>query len=153
MSRIAAASDDLGGKSASGLLRLTYCATTEGVRVCVRPVFLEDQSDPEEGHYLWAYHVTIENQTKGELQVMGRRWRITDGGGKIHEVEGEGVVGEKPVLAPGGIFEYTSGAPLPTPSGFMDGGYEMRRTDGEKFSVRIPMFSLDSPYALSCVVH
>ena len=126
---------------------LTYEAVTDGVRVTVRPVFLDDQSEPEERQYLWAYHIRIENLGQETVQLLARRWRITDGLGQIREVEGDGVVGEQPTLEPGASFEYTSGAPLSTPSGFMGGDYAMRRADGARLEVEVPTFSLDSPYA------
>ena len=78
--------------------------------------------------------------------MLSRYWRITDARGRVREVRGAGVVGEQPVLAPGARFEYTSGAPLETPSGFMDGSYHMRSAAGENFDVGIPIFALDSPY-------
>ncbi|MDA7982130.1 MAG: Co2+/Mg2+ efflux protein ApaG [Alphaproteobacteria bacterium] len=137
----------------SGSGRLTYEAVTADVRVTVRPVFLEEQSDPEEHQFLWAYHIRIENLGDKTVQLLSRHWRITDGLGQVHEVEGAGVVGEQPTLKPGGSFEYTSGAPLSTPSGFMGGDYRMRRDDGESLAVRVPTFSLDSPYADSRTLH
>ena len=81
------------------------------------------------------------------MTLRSRYWKITDGRGRIQEVRGAGVVGEQPTLAPGQSFEYTSGAPLPTPSGFMVGSYQMQASDGHLFNVEIPAFSLDSPHA------
>ena len=123
-----------------------YSETTRSVRVTVKPVYLEDQSSPGENHFVWAYHVRIENLGEETLQLRSRYWRITDAMGRVQEVHGPGVVGEQPVLEPGGSFEYTSGTPLSTPSGIMVGTYRMERRDGEKFEVRIPAFSLDSPH-------
>ncbi|HYE49172.1 MAG TPA: Co2+/Mg2+ efflux protein ApaG [Azospirillaceae bacterium] len=123
-----------------------YSETTRSVRVTVKPVYLEDQSSPGENHFVWAYHVRIENLGEETLQLRSRYWRITDALGRVQEVHGPGVVGEQPVLEPGGSFEYTSGTPLSTPSGIMVGTYRMERRDGEKFEVRIPAFSLDSPH-------
>ncbi len=123
-----------------------YEATTHGVKVSVQPFYLEEESDPEEGHYFWAYQVKIENLSKEKLQLKSRRWRITDSMGRTEEVQGEGVIGEQPVIEPGYIFEYTSGAPLGTSSGFMAGHYRMYKDDGSSFDVEIPAFSLDSPY-------
>ena len=120
--------------------------TTRAIRVTVKPVFLEDQSSPAENHFVWAYHVRIENQGRETVQLRRRHWKITDGRGQLQEVRGPGVVGEQPVLGPGESFEYTSGTPLATPSGIMVGSYEMETRGGESFSVRIPAFSLDSPH-------
>ncbi len=123
-----------------------YSAKTKEIHVSVEPTYLDDQSEPGEGHYVWAYHVRIENQGRETVQLLTRYWHITDSLGRVQEVRGAGVVGEQPVLAPGEAFEYTSGTPLPTPSGIMLGVYGMRRDDGERFDIDIPPFSLDSPY-------
>ena len=123
-----------------------YTETTKSVRVTVKPVYLEDQSSPIEGHYVWAYHVQIENQGAQPVKLLNRHWRITDSQGRLQEVRGAGVVGEQPVLQPGEVYEYTSGTPLPTPSGIMVGSYQMQDAAGERFDVAIPAFSLDSPH-------
>jgi len=123
-----------------------YAETTDAITVSVEPIYLEDQSDPDENHFVWAYHVRIENKGQRTVQLMTRHWRITDSLGKVHEVRGDGVVGEQPVLNPGGMFEYTSGTPLSTPSGIMDGSYQMETESGERFDVKIPAFSLDCPH-------
>jgi ApaG protein len=123
-----------------------YSEITRSITVTVKPFYLEDQSSPTENRYVWAYHVRIENGGKETVQLRHRYWKITDNRGQIQEVRGPGVVGEQPVLAPGESFEYTSGTPLPTPSGIMVGTYEMETKGGESFSVRIPAFSLDSPH-------
>lgn len=123
-----------------------YSETTRSIRVTVEPIYLDDQSAPEDNHYVWAYHVRIENEGQQTVQLVNRYWQITDALGQVQEVRGAGVVGEQPVLEPGGSFEYTSGTPLPTPSGIMLGSYEMEDTKGGRFSVTIPAFSLDSPY-------
>ncbi|MEX2648458.1 MAG: Co2+/Mg2+ efflux protein ApaG [Alphaproteobacteria bacterium] len=123
-----------------------YTKTTHGITVTVTPGFLEDQSEPAEGRYVWAYHVRIANEGRQTVQLLSRHWRITDASGRCHEVRGPGVVGEQPVLGPGQAFEYTSGTPLATPSGFMAGSYEMESERGETFQVEIPAFSLDSPH-------
>ncbi len=123
-----------------------YSQTTHGIRVTVRSFYLDDQSKPAEGKYVWAYRVRIENQGAATAQLLRRTWRITDGRGRTQTVSGEGVVGQQPILDPGESFEYTSGTPLDTPSGFMHGTYHMIATaSGEAFDVAIPAFSLDSP--------
>tara|TARA_Y100001934_G_scaffold167927_1_gene199646 strand:- start:36071 stop:36553 length:483 start_codon:yes stop_codon:yes gene_type:complete len=123
-----------------------YESTTRGIKVVVRPFYLDDQSKPDESHYVWAYHVKIVNDGNEQVQLRTRYWRITDAFGRVQEVHGPGVVGEQPLLCPGDAFEYTSGTPLPTPSGIMAGAYQMELADGEQFDVEIPAFSLDSPH-------
>jgi ApaG protein len=123
-----------------------YKAITRGIAVSVEPSFLDDQSKPQEHYYMWAYRVRIENLSTETVQLRTRYWRITDAGGRVQEVRGDGVVGEQPVLPPGEVFEYTSGCPLPTPSGIMVGSYRMVAESGEAFDVAIPAFSLDSPH-------
>lgn len=123
-----------------------YSSTTESVTVTVKPVYLEDQSEPENGHYVWAYTVRIENKGEGTIQLQTRHWRVTDALGRTQEVRGQGVVGEQPILTPGDSFEYTSGTPLDTPSGIMMGSYQMTTESGDSFDVEIPAFSLDSPH-------
>ena len=122
-----------------------YHATTKEIEVSVEPFYLEDQSEPDKGHFVFAYHVRIENHGGQTVQLINRHWQITDGMGRTQEVRGPGVVGEQPVLGPGEMFEYTSGCPLTTPSGIMAGTYEMEGPDGGRFDVEIPIFSLDSP--------
>lgn len=136
------------GKRAAGQAEADgYSATTRGIRVTVQPFYLEEQSSPDEGHFVWAYRVAISNEGGVTVQLTHRSWSITDAMGRVQKVHGPGVVGEQPVLAPGETFEYTSGAPLPTPSGFMEGAYHMVVTDtGETFDAAIPAFSLDSPH-------
>ena len=129
-----------------------WTAMTQGVRVTVRTYYLADRSEPERSHYAWAYRVTIANEGRRTVQLLKRSWLITDGQGRIQRVHGEGVVGEKPVLEPGEAFEYTSGTPLATPSGFMRGTYHMVvPATGEAFDVEIPVFSLDSPHQPNAV--
>ncbi|GAB0114961.1 Co2+/Mg2+ efflux protein ApaG [Acidisoma sp. C75] len=124
-----------------------YTETTRHIRVSVRVFFLDDQSQVEDGRFVWAYRVTIENQGSETVQLLRRTWAITNGLGRVQHVHGEGVVGEQPVLDPGESFEYTSGTPLDTPSGFMGGVYHMvALASGEAFDVTIPTFSLDSPH-------
>jgi ApaG protein len=122
-------------------------ATTAGITVTVRVFYLADQSRPESGEFVWAYHITILNQGTATVQLLRRSWEITDANGHTQRVHGPGVVGETPILAPGEDFEYTSGTPLPTSSGFMVGKYHMKNIGtGADFDIAIPAFSLDSPY-------
>lgn len=123
-----------------------YDKITRSIRVSVEPAFLEDQSSPEDAYFVWAYSVQIHNEGEEVVQLKTRHWRITDASGRTEEVRGAGVVGEQPVLGPGDTFEYTSGAPLSTPTGFMVGSYQMQTQTGETFDVDIPAFSLDSPH-------
>ena len=123
-----------------------YSKITRAITVTVKPFYLEEQSSPSDSHYVWAYHVRIENHGAETVQLRNRYWRITDSLGRVQEVRGAGVVGEQPVLKPGESFEYTSGTPLPTPSGIMVGSYRMESESGETFDVAIPAFSLDSPH-------
>ena len=123
-----------------------YERVTRSIKVIVRPQYLEGQSRPEEGHYVWAYNITVENHGREIVTLRTRYWKITDGLGKAQEVRGAGVVGEEPTLKPGDSFQYTSGCPLKTPSGFMVGAYQMQTSTGELFNVDVPAFSLDSPH-------
>lgn len=123
-----------------------YKSTTRDIEVTVEPFYLEEKSAPDEARFIWGYHVQIENHGRETVQLRSRFWRITDALGRVQEVRGEGVVGEQPVLHPGDAFEYTSGAPLSTPSGVMVGTYSMTTNGGEPFEVAIPAFSLDSPH-------
>ncbi|MEH6755047.1 MAG: Co2+/Mg2+ efflux protein ApaG [Alphaproteobacteria bacterium] len=123
-----------------------YTQKTKNISVTVTPIYLEDQSEPDEDHYVWAYQVRIENDSLETVQLRSRHWRITDVNGLVQEVRGAGVVGEQPVLEPGESFEYTSGTPLNAPSGIMVGSYEMQTDEGDVIEVGIPAFSLDSPH-------
>ncbi|MEO1016825.1 MAG: Co2+/Mg2+ efflux protein ApaG [Pseudomonadota bacterium] len=122
-----------------------YSEITRSIRVSVEPFFVHEQSEPHRNRYVFGYKVRIRNDSDGIVQLISRHWHITDGSGRRYEVRGEGVVGEQPFLEPGESFEYTSGAPLRTPSGFMSGSYVMQGKDGLYFDVRIPAFSLDAP--------
>ena len=108
-------------------------------------MYLDEQSDPGEQHYVWAYTIRLENHGETTVQLLNRYWHITDANGRVQEVRGSGVVGEQPVLHAGDNFQYTSGAALRTPSGIMTGSYEMSTDDGDRFLIDIPVFSLDSP--------
>ena len=123
-----------------------YEEITRNIRVAVEPSFVEGQSVPAERRFIWAYKVTIENRGQEPVQLISRLWKITDSHGRTREVSGPGVIGEQPTIAPGASFQYTSGAPLETPSGLMTGTYRMRGTNGESFEVGIPVFALESPY-------
>ena len=123
-----------------------YSAVTREIRVQVEPVYLDDQSEPDNAQYVWAYRVQIENEGTETVQLLTRYWHITDGMGRVQEVRGAGVVGEQPVLNPGESYEYTSGTPLPTPSGIMKGSYQMSTPSGDKFDIEVPAFSLDCPH-------
>jgi ApaG protein len=128
-----------------------YEQVTRGIRVRVSPQYADDQSTPDEGYYFWTYTVEIANECEETVQLKSRVWRITDAHGRTEEVRGPGVVGQTPVIPPGQSFTYTSGCPLPTPSGIMAGSYQMTGEGGEMFDVTIPAFSLDSPYTLRSV--
>ena len=121
-----------------------YRAVTRSIEVVVTPRFIADRSSPENNYFFWAYTIAITNHGAETVQLKTRHWRITDAHGRLQEVRGAGVVGETPVLEPGKSFEYTSGVPLPTPSGFMVGTYGMVTATGERFEIEIPAFSLDS---------
>ena len=122
-----------------------YSAITRAISVTVRPQYRPDQSDPAKSQYVWAYQVRIENRGDVAVQLRSRHWKITDALGRMKEVKGQGVIGQTPRLNPGEVFEYTSGTPLSTPSGFMGGTYQMVSETGEAFDIEIPTFSLDIP--------
>lgn len=130
-----------------------YRATTRHITVTVKPTYLGSQSEPEAGRWVWAYTIEIENGSRDTVQLRSRYWHITDASGHVEEVKGPGVVGEEPILTPGDSFTYTSGCPLPTPSGIMRGSYRMEVPDGTAFDVAIPPFSLDVPAAGSRVLN
>ncbi len=121
---------------------------TDGIRVEVDSFFLAEQSDPVNDRYVFAYRVLITNESEACIQLMRRHWYITELGGDLREVEGEGVVGEQPVMEPGESHEYTSGAILQGPVGSMYGTYEMHRDDGTVFEAQIPKFPLEMPRTL-----
>lgn len=126
-----------------------HSATTREVTVRVSVSFLPEQSEPGKGRWFWAYHVRIENGGHGAIQLVSREWTIVDGRGGCHEVAGEGVVGEQPVIEPRASFDYVSGCPLNTPSGYMEGRYHMVGADGRPFAVTIPRFPLTAPTVTS----
>jgi ApaG protein len=122
-----------------------HTAMTDGVTVRVAVNFLPEQSRIEAGKWFWVYHIRIENDSDETLQLMTRHWRITDGNGDVSMVDGEGVVGEQPVIAPGHSHDYVSGCPLPTPQGSMEGHYIFLRDDGSEVEALIPFFPLAAP--------
>ena len=125
-----------------------YAETTKAITITVEPFYLDEQSEPDDGHYVWAYHVRIENNGPKTVQLMTRHWRITDSMGHVQEIQGDGVVGEQPVLKPGEGFRYTSGAVIETPVGTMHGSYQMVAADGQQFDATIPEFVLSAPHTL-----
>ena len=126
-----------------------YSETTGGVTIRVAVSFLPEQSEPARGRWFWAYHVRIENEGGKAVQLISREWLISDGRGGRHEVQGEGVVGEQPVIEPGQSFDYVSGCPLNTPTGAMEGRYHMIDADGSAFAAIIPRFALVAPAVTS----
>nr|WP_295372929.1 Co2+/Mg2+ efflux protein ApaG [uncultured Sphingosinicella sp.] len=126
-----------------------HSATTRDVTVRVAVSFLPEQSEPPKGRWFWAYHVRIENGGGRAVQLVSREWAIVDGRGGRHEVQGEGVVGEQPIIEPGGSFDYVSGCPLSTPTGHMEGRYQMVSAEGASFAVAIPRFPLIAPAVAS----
>lgn len=117
---------------------------TRNIAVRVAVSFLAEQSDPSSNRWFWSYHVRIENGSEVAIQLLSRSWTIVDGRGTVHEVHGEGVVGEMPLIAPGASFDYVSGCPLDTSTGTMSGCYRMVDEDGTAFDVAIPRFPLQS---------
>lgn len=124
-----------------------YKATTGSVTVRVSVSYLAEQSAPGDDRWFWSYHVRVENHGEGPVQLLARRWLIMDGRGNASEVVGEGVVGEMPVIAPGSSYDYVSGCPLATPTGSMEGAYQMVGESGDGFEVEIPKFALQGPAA------
>ena len=122
-----------------------HTAITEGITVHVAVNFLPEQSRIEAGKWFWVYHIRIENHCEQTIKLLTRHWRITDGRGMVNIVEGEGVVGEQPVLAPGESHDYVSGCPLSTPHGSMEGHYTFRRANGSQVRAAIPFFPLAAP--------
>src|SRR4051794_8338130 len=122
-----------------------YTETTLSIQIIVEPLYLAEQFEPDKDRCVLDYRVRIENHGTETVLLLTRYWRITDGLGRVVEVRGEGVVGEQPLLEPGESFQYSSGTPLPTPTGIMTGSYQMVSGTGERFEVEIPAFSLDAP--------
>ena len=124
-------------------------AVTRGVKVEVESFYDAERSVPQDRYYFFAYRVRITNGGGERVQLMRRHWRITDADGSVQDVEGPGVVGRQPVLAPGQSFEYTSFCPLRTPLGWMEGEYELVAAGGEKFAAAIGRFALEVPHAVN----
>lgn len=124
-------------------------AITNGVRVHVESTFDPQRSRINENQWFFLYTITIANEGSRRVQLMSRHWIITDEAGRVEEVRGTGVVGEQPVLEPGETFEYTSGCPLPTPTGTMQGSYQMRTEGGDTFEAEIAPFLLSEPYLIN----
>jgi ApaG protein len=122
-----------------------YRAVTRQIEVTVEPNFQPGRSVIDKGQYFWSYTIVITNSGTERVQLRTRHWIVTDAGGRKQVFRGEGVIGKQPVLAPGERFEYTSGVPLTTASGFMTGRYQMVSESGEHFEIDVPTFSLDSP--------
>ena len=122
-----------------------HAAMSDGITVRVAVSFLPEQSRVEAGKWFWVYHIRIENHSDQPVQLLTRHWKITDGRGKVDLIEGDGVVGEQPLLRPGGSHDYVSGCPLSTPHGSMEGHYTFRRADGGMVEAAIPFFPLAAP--------
>ena len=122
-----------------------HAARTRDVTVRVSVSFLAEQSEPVQGRWFWAYHIRIENDGAQAVQLISRHWKISDGRGARHDVRGEGVVGEQPVIEPGDSYDYVSGCPLHTPTGAMEGTFHMIGADGSSFDAAIPRFPLIGP--------
>jgi len=121
---------------------IPYSAITRDIEVTVRPIYLDGQSDVMERKFVFGYYVRIENHGFEDIQLIRRHWYITDENGHVQEVEGEGVIGRKPVIEPGGIHEYNSYCVLETFTGHMEGYYTMEKGRGERLKVEIPRFDL-----------
>ncbi len=121
---------------------VSYDATTDAVTVSVRPVYLDDKSDPIARRFVFAYHVRIENHGSGDVQLLRRHWHIVDADGRMQDIEGAGVVGRQPMIGPGEAHEYHSYCVLPTFTGTMEGTYLMEWGDGHRFRAAIPLFHL-----------
>jgi ApaG protein len=125
-----------------------FSVNTNNIMVSAQPEYMEYESSPIDGQYVWVYHIKIHNNSKSPVQVMNRYWHITDGKGMVQEVRGPGVVGLQPMILPDEHFEYTSSVSLNTPTGIMHGTYEIRNSDETIMEVSIPVFSLDSTEAI-----
>lgn len=122
---------------------------TNKIEVNAESFYVPEKSKPQQGYYFFAYKIRITNLGEEPAKLLTRHWVITDGFGRIHEVRGDGVVGEQPYLQTGVSFEYTSFCPLETPTGNMRGSYTMVKNNGEKFDVEIPLFALVDPEGIN----
>ena len=129
--------------------RTTSATTTRGIRIEVRSEFLPERSSPRDGSYLFQYDVRISNVGSETAQLISREWIITNADGEVERIKGPGVIGEQPVLPPGGLFEYTSYCPLKTAVGSMQGSYQMVTVNGDRFDAMIAPFTLAVPNALN----
>lgn len=122
-----------------------YVQETRSIIVRVSVNYLPEQSQPQGGRWFWAYHIRLENHGDMAVQLLTRRWEIRDARNNVHLVEGEGVVGEQPVVKPGASYDYVSGCPLTTSTGSMVGTFQMIGEDGSRFDIAIPHFDLRAP--------
>ena len=123
----------------------TFCSSTNQIDVSVSPEYLDEHSDPQSHKFVWAYHVAIKNSGNHTIQILSRHWKIADSNGLKQEIVGEGLVGVKPTLRPGETFDYSSGTPLTTPSGFMSGTFHAIAAEYGRFNIEVPAFALDGP--------
>lgn len=130
-------------------LLFPHTATTGDITVRVAVSYLAEQSAPEQGRWFWSYHIRIENHGTSSVQLLGRHWRIVDGRGNLHEVRGQGVVGDMPVIPPGTSYDYVSGCPLDTHEGTMEGHYQLVDDEGNAIEADIPRFALLTPSAIN----
>ena len=126
-------------------LLFPHLAVSGDLTVRVAVSYLPEQSAPDQGRWFWSYHVRIENRGEKTVQLLERHWKIVDGRGNVHEVRGQGVVGEMPVIPPGESYDYVSGCPLDTPAGAMSGHYQFVDEDEDRIDAEIPEFALLSP--------
>lgn len=137
---------------AQNLTNKPYIATTDNIQITVWPEFIDSKSSVIGDLFIWAYHVRIDNKGFDPIKLVSRYWRIIDEKGIVQEVHGEGVVGEQPLIAPNGSYQYSSGVHLRYPSGIMTGQYQMKNvTSGISFEAKIPTFSLDVPSVKSVI--
>lgn len=136
---------------ANALLDKPYVASTNDIHITVWPEYLDSKSSVIGDLFIWAYHIRIDNKSLENIKLVNRYWRITDEKGIVQEVNGEGVVGEQPTIAPNTSYQYSSGVHLRYPSGIMTGKYQMQKDNKEIFDVKIPTFSLDTPSVKSVI--
>lgn len=137
--------EDLLPNISANFPKKSYISNTNNIEVSVCPEFIDSQVSVVGSLFVWVYHVKIENKSLEDLRLINRHWKIIDEKGVVQEIDGEGVVGEKPLIPINGTFQYSSGVHLRHPSGIMTGHYQMQKINGETFDVKIPAFSLDIP--------